>query len=336
MFEDLDSIDWKSLHHSHGTAEEVPSQLRALASGSEHDAEDPLNYFWEFMLHQGSHYEVSPYVVRFLFEVLDSDTCCIRRELMDLLLGLAVGFGESFLPRGYHLETEERRFKDESWDGLFSYGAARDSYYEVRKRADLFSEFIAPRFDDETRLSASFALAHFAEDLSDLHHEVGNQIIASSDDELLHGLMLCFGMLCRFASSPDVDLLLPFVEDSSSKTLQVSSSIALVTSLGTDAPESSIETLYVALAEAWEVSAPRENHLWWNEGDLIGYAALALPLLGPERKNEIASVLCSALSRLNACTYSIPQTLLDVLFPEPMPAGGWREFEFNGVQRAAL
>ncbi len=69
---------------------------------------------------------------------------------------------------------------------------------------------------------------------------------------------------------------------------------------------------------------------------LLGYAVLSLRLLGPERRSEIAEGLCAALSKLSACTYSIPQTLLDLLFPEPMPSGGWKEADFDDVQRASL
>src|SRR5262249_28336688 len=115
MFDGIDSIDWAKLSHSHGTAEQVPAQLDALTTGSEDARRKALDYFWEYMLHQGSRYEASPYVVRFLFEALEDPACLIQRELIDLLLALGVGYGESFLPFGYDLEEEERRFKGNQW-----------------------------------------------------------------------------------------------------------------------------------------------------------------------------------------------------------------------------
>src|SRR5262245_16481851 len=103
MLEEVNSVNWKKLSHSHGTAEDVPRHLAALTSQSAKLRGRSLEYFWEYMLHQGSRYEASPYVVRFLLEVLESPGCLIQRELVDLLLALGVGYAESFLPYGYDL-----------------------------------------------------------------------------------------------------------------------------------------------------------------------------------------------------------------------------------------
>ncbi len=80
MFEDVNSVDWKNLSHSHGTAEEVPARLAAVVGPSDKDRGAALEYFWEYLLHQGTRYEASPFVVAFLFEA------CITQRL-----GLARG-----------------------------------------------------------------------------------------------------------------------------------------------------------------------------------------------------------------------------------------------------
>ena len=107
MFEKVGSVDWGHISHSHGTADEVPARLTALVGPSAKDRDKVLEYFWEYILHQGSRYEASPYVVPFLFEVLEEVEPLCQEEIIDLLLGLAVGYGESFLPYGYDLEKEK-------------------------------------------------------------------------------------------------------------------------------------------------------------------------------------------------------------------------------------
>jgi hypothetical protein len=337
MFDDVGSVNWGQLSHSHGTAEEVPSRLAALTGQSADGRRESLDYFWEYMLHQGSRYEASPCVVPFLFEVLENPGCAIQRELIDLLLALAVGFGESFLPCGYDLEEEERRFEREAWYGLFTYADARSAYFEVHKRANVFNRFLRPEHDPETRLSAGFAIAHFAQSQSAFRNEVATHIKTERDPSQLQGLMLTFAMLARYADArPDFSSLIPYLEPTCSQSLKVTSAIALTTILGSETPKSALKTLLTALTETWNVKAPRENRQWWNEGDLLGYAALVLRLAGNQHRDEVALALCTALANMEACTFAVPETLLDLLFPEPKPARGWNVADFDVVQRTSL
>jgi hypothetical protein len=149
--------------------------------------------------------------------------------------------------------------------------------------------------------------------------------------------MLCFGMLGRHADvEPDVSILIKYLEPSCSQCLRVSASIALTTIRGSQAPDQAIQTLLSALTESWKLDSTRDDWRWWNEGDLLGYAALVLRLMREDRRNELAFVLCEALEKSEACTFAIPQTLLDILFPEPNPPTGRNVIEFDDVQRACL
>lgn len=337
MFENVGSVDWRSLSHSHGTAEEVPAHLAAIVGTSDEDRTAAFKYFWEYMLHQGSRYEASPYVVPFLFEALENVEAPIQRELIDLLLGLAVGYGESFLPYGYDLEREERRFEEKSWEGLFSYDDAHSAYYEVHKRARTFTRFLRTECDPVTRLSAGFTVAHFAQSLSEIHTEVANYIEGEADESQLQSLIHCFGMLGRYADvEPNVSVLSSYLAPDCSQSLRVAASIALTTIRGSRTPDSALQTLLTALTESWTLYSPRDDWRWWNEGDLLGYAALVLRLVGADRRDELAFALCEALEKTEACTFAIPQTLLDILFPEPKSPIGRRVSEFDGVQRASL
>ena len=337
MFEEVRSINWKELSHSHGTAQDVPDHLAALVKGTKQERDEALQYFWEYMLHQGSRYPASPYVVRFLFEALDHVDRTTQRQLIDMLLALAVGYGESFLPFGYDLNVEEQRYTQEEWYSLYNDPDARTAYYEVHHRAGAFARFLHPRCDPQTRLSAAFAIAHFAQPLASLHSEIAERLAAETHPDQQHSLMLCYGMLGRFAGrDADADVLARYRDDSDAPTIRLSAAIAETTLLGPKTPDPTVATLFGALNDAWEVTTPRDGWQWWNEGDLLGYAAMALRLVGDVRRDQIAAALCAALTNLEACTFSIPQTLLDVLFPEPKPHGGWQFSAFDDVQKSSL
>ena len=63
---------------------------------------------------------------------------------------------------------------------------------------------------------------------------------------------------------------------------------------------------------------------------------MALQLISIDRRDEIAQALCSVLVNSDACTFSIPETLLNVLFPEPKPSDGRNISDMDNVQLASL
>jgi len=73
MLERLDTIDWPSLRHAHGTAEDIPGLLRSLLSD---DADVWMPACAELhgtLWHQGTVYPASAAAVPFLFELLARD-----------------------------------------------------------------------------------------------------------------------------------------------------------------------------------------------------------------------------------------------------------------------
>ena len=86
----LDDIDWRSLTHAYGPADDVPEVLRALASGKA-SAEDTASIFWGNVWHQGTVYEATAYTVPFLIELLGDEKIGDREWLLLLLRSLASG-----------------------------------------------------------------------------------------------------------------------------------------------------------------------------------------------------------------------------------------------------
>lgn len=63
IFADLDAQPWAEREHAYGSADDVPGQLRALASDDAEEAEEALYELYGNIVHQGSVYEATAYAV---------------------------------------------------------------------------------------------------------------------------------------------------------------------------------------------------------------------------------------------------------------------------------
>lgn len=244
--------------------------------------------------------------------------------------------GDLFLPRGYDFPEEERRLAERSPDRSFLTDHEVSCYRAVRRRAPAYLRFLEPDRTNETRIAAAFAVACFAQSLSSAHDEVACLVARDADEAVSASLTICLGMLGRYSESkPSVDFLANRLSPERSPTERIAAAIAVATSLGEEAPEAAYRTLQQALTETW--TFPSEvRRLPWNEGDLLGYAALALRLAGSERRDDNARALCSAIGSGSTGTFAIPQTLLDLLFPDQAPFQCRPVAEFDDVQRTSL
>lgn len=84
VFADLDAQPWAELEHAYGSAEDVPGQLRALASADEEEAGEALGELYGCILHQGSVYEASARAVPYLAGLAAAG---VRADELLVLLG---------------------------------------------------------------------------------------------------------------------------------------------------------------------------------------------------------------------------------------------------------
>ena len=71
MFEKLDQIDWTSLEHAYGSAEDVPQLIRDLASDDASVRDEAFYTAYGHIFHQGTRYQATAPAVPFLLEILD-------------------------------------------------------------------------------------------------------------------------------------------------------------------------------------------------------------------------------------------------------------------------
>jgi hypothetical protein len=123
MLAGLDDIDWHSLRHAYGPADDVSGQLRSLLSSDPEEREKAVCELFSNIWHQGTIYEATIFAVPFLIELLASPGTPDKQSIACLLASIATGTGnlrqlsESqwksiFAKQGKDFETERRRDAD--------------------------------------------------------------------------------------------------------------------------------------------------------------------------------------------------------------------------------
>ncbi|MGW4651992.1 HEAT repeat domain-containing protein [Kitasatospora sp. NPDC004289] len=150
-FEGLHAIDWPSLGHAYGSAEEVPLWLEQMASPDRDVREAAFSSFYSAVHHQGDVYRSTAASVPFLFALADDPAVPDRAAVVRLLVSIG----------GAALEKDP--------DGLYFDPSGQEStpYPDVvpqmTERSYAFVRY-AEDADPHVRLAAVPALAMFLED----------------------------------------------------------------------------------------------------------------------------------------------------------------------------
>ncbi|GCE28090.1 hypothetical protein KDA_35740 [Dictyobacter alpinus] len=91
MLETLNSVPWDTLEHAYGKASNVPDLIRALASPVQHVCDDTLEQLWFNVIHQGTVYSSTAFVVPFFCELVKAPDVLNRDQLLYYLATIARG-----------------------------------------------------------------------------------------------------------------------------------------------------------------------------------------------------------------------------------------------------
>ena len=168
MFGGIDDIDWSSLTHAYGPADDVPGLLRSLNSPNEKTRKDAIYELFGNIWHQGTVYEATIYAVPYLIELLASPEAEDKSVIACLLASIADGYG--------YLEVHAQPASFEAdWQSILA-KQGKDLQTEmadesattnrVREAAKISLPVITPFLSDsdpETRGSVALALSRFPE-----------------------------------------------------------------------------------------------------------------------------------------------------------------------------
>ncbi|MGW1913738.1 HEAT repeat domain-containing protein [Streptomyces sp. NPDC002076] len=88
MFTGIDEVDWASLRHAHGSAEDVPGWLRALASADTAERATALDGMYGALHDQGCVYDSTLACVPFLLSLAAREEVPDRGGIVELLVGI--------------------------------------------------------------------------------------------------------------------------------------------------------------------------------------------------------------------------------------------------------
>ncbi|MDT0428998.1 HEAT repeat domain-containing protein [Streptomyces salyersiae] len=146
MFAGIDEVDWASMEHAYGPADDVPALLRGLASPDPAERESALDGMYGAVHHQGDVYACTLACIPFLFELVVDPGVQDRGSIVELLTSIG----------GIDLdEDDEDEIDEDEIEGAANYAMAAAA---VTAGAGVFCELIADE-DPGVRLAAPLALA---------------------------------------------------------------------------------------------------------------------------------------------------------------------------------
>ncbi|MBO4209378.1 hypothetical protein [Micromonospora echinofusca] len=332
MLDTLDEIDWAGLTHAYGPADDVPGQLRRLRSTDPQDRRRALGELYANIFHQGTRYEATAYAVPFLLELLADPATPDPAALIELLVAVAIGYDETWLPdalpiarfrrtaeggaallaaaprpgdEGYDEDHSEYDYVEslsaEDQERLGTY-VALAAYDAVRVGVPLFRSLLTHP-DPAVRISAGYALAWFPEEaagslpaLAAVHRPVGTGETATAGPAgVVATSLVATGLL---GGVPDAT----FLADPR-PAVRWAAAVGRACALGADADPGTVAELVTWTAQPPDEPGVGPDHpggyVPFLDGDLSGYAGLALHQVGPEHTDRAYDALLSRLSSVS-------------------------------------
>ncbi|GHE02989.1 HEAT repeat domain-containing protein [Streptomyces alanosinicus] len=168
MFTGIDEVDWASLRHAHGSAEDVPGWLRSLASADTVERATALDGMYGALHHQGCVYDSTLACVPFLLSLAAREELPDRGGIVELLVGI-----------GAESADEDPRARE-------AVGAGAEVF--VRLAGDP---------DPAVRRAAAGALVHFLGAPARVLELLRQRLRAERDDRVLLALTEALGLFVR-------------------------------------------------------------------------------------------------------------------------------------------
>lgn len=199
MLDTLDQVDWGSLTHAYGSADDLPALLRALASGDKEASKNAIYELFGNIWHQGTVYEATAYAVPFLIEVLESPSVDCKPDIVHLLQALATG--NSYLDVHQHLDgySKERKTPEFSEQVQQELGYVRAAHLAVVEGTPLYLRLLHDT-NPTLRFLAPYLLAACVERVADIDGEIRRCIVDEVDEAVRASLIIGLNCLWRRAA----------------------------------------------------------------------------------------------------------------------------------------
>jgi len=197
ILESLDKIDWASLSHAYGSAEDVPGLIRQRASTNPKEAEEAEGGLFGTIWHQGTVYEATAYAVPFLVELIERQMTHSREGLVLLLASISEGSSYLEVHKSHsHFasqdqdEIEAKLIKELEWKTR-----ARDA---VQRYAESYWTLLD---DSSQRTTIPYLLSKLPAEAEHVRDRFPDRIATANDALFLASLLL--GLAIASRTAPD-------------------------------------------------------------------------------------------------------------------------------------
>ncbi|THA33567.1 PBS lyase [Streptomyces sp. A1277] len=182
MFAGIEEVDWASMEHAYGPADDVPALLRGLASADPAEREHALDGMYGSVHHQGDVYACTLACIPFLFELVVDPAVPDRGDIVELLTSIG----------GIDLdEDDEEELDEDEAEGAANYAMAAAA---VSAGAGVFFPLMADA-DPCVRLSAPLALATLHDDPARVLALLRKRLAVEAHEEVRLALVEAAGRL---------------------------------------------------------------------------------------------------------------------------------------------
>lgn len=297
MLAKLNDINWKALKHAYGTAEDVPEIIRDLASTEVDKSKKALWALYGNIWHQGSTYTATPYVVPFLYELIQSDTTHRRDEIIFLLVNIALGYEYYYLPQGVDVVSLRKKLLGSDTNEFNKYGISGEAewacYENVNKEIPILYPFINHPNKKISR-SAIYALGWFPEWAEESIPKIHSHLGSFSEEKDIANALIAIGLLTKNSMVKTKGLNLKKYLQSEFLLVRVSAAISL-------ANEHLSETILDTLIEGLKEDDYEEiQDFYYNSDNLMALISMTISQYANTKRTEIMKVLCDELKKANA------------------------------------
>ena len=197
MLENLEKIDWGSVQHCNGPANNIPKLLQDLLSKDKKTQSSAILQLFDNIWHHGTVYEASAQAVPFLYEILESPSCFERFSVVWLLGAIANGTSE---PPVNHSEKNEEMI----W--------AKNAHGAVRLGVKTILGLLDEK-DMDLRLPVVLLLASLSEEAAQITPVLSSMLLTEKNAEARAGFGLALALLgvFRVEAFRSESTLLPFL-----------------------------------------------------------------------------------------------------------------------------
>jgi hypothetical protein len=320
MLEGLNRVNWARLTDAYGPAANTPDHIRQLASSRPKERKEARQALYATIFHQGTRYPATAPAVPFLFDLLDDPATPEKGEIVRLLVHLAVGYPEQFLPLGidpaaaFAEAAPAAPAPDDDSPAADAYWA-RQAYEAVRRRVGRFRA-LAGDADAKTRKAAVFALAWFPAAARTSAPVVRQAARGPGRPDERANAILCLGILGRhLGGSSDATWLQEQLGPDRPYAVRVTAAISLGVLLGRKLPAEALDVLLAAVQDA-DRDVKEGPRVSWEFGSLICHTCEALRSLALRPAEPVLSALCRAAETVQPYwpSLTILRTLLELVF----------------------